>query len=183
MRVRTHHTPPYVLDGLVDVHPRPVVQHVADAGGAVDEPHVVLTSLRHCVETVNKINTPTHFSVQFPEGQPKVQCLAQGHWKPLLTLKERLRQGRKTRRKFSCTRIKQSIKITTSPLFRTWKSQVQPLRHDSTKLSSWRRLVGFSGAWTHLPSSSCSAFKPVRQARLLTRLRSSPSNSREARPV
>ena len=70
--VCTHHTPPDVLDGLVDVHARPVVQHVADAGGAVDEPHVVLTFLRDCVETVNQINTRAHLSVQFPEGRPKV---------------------------------------------------------------------------------------------------------------
>ena len=69
--MRTHHTPPDVLDSLVDVHARPVVQHVADAGGAVDEPHVVLTSLRHCVEAFNKNNTRTQFSVHFPEGRPQ----------------------------------------------------------------------------------------------------------------
>jgi hypothetical protein len=42
-----------------------------------------------------------------------------------------------------------------------------------------------SGEWlgVYLPSSSCRAFRPIRQASLLTRLRSSPSRTRQARPV
>lgn len=47
----TYQTSPDVLDGFLDVHPGPVVQHVTNAGGAVDEADVVLTSLRHRIKT------------------------------------------------------------------------------------------------------------------------------------
>lgn len=47
----TYQTSSDVLDGFLDVHPRPVVQHVADAGRAVDEADVVLASLWHGVKT------------------------------------------------------------------------------------------------------------------------------------
>lgn len=50
----THQTSPDVLDGFLDVHPRPVVQHVADAGRTVDEADVVLASLRHGVKTEDR---------------------------------------------------------------------------------------------------------------------------------
>lgn len=47
----TYQTSSDVLNGFLDVHPRPVVQHVADAGRAVDEADVVLASLWHGVKT------------------------------------------------------------------------------------------------------------------------------------
>lgn len=50
----TYQASPDVLNGFLDVHPRPVVQHVADAGCTVDEAYVVLASLRHGVKTKDR---------------------------------------------------------------------------------------------------------------------------------
>lgn len=49
----THQTSSDVVDGLPGVHTRPVVQHVADTGCAVDEPNIVFASLGQRVKTGN----------------------------------------------------------------------------------------------------------------------------------
>lgn len=47
----THQTSSNVLNGLLDVHAWPVVQHVTDTGRAVDKPDIIFTSLWHGVKT------------------------------------------------------------------------------------------------------------------------------------
>lgn len=51
----THQTSFDVVDGLPGVHARPVVQHVADTGRAVDEADVVFAPLGQRVKTANKM--------------------------------------------------------------------------------------------------------------------------------
>ena len=50
----THQTSSDVLNGLLDVHAWPVIQHVTDTSCTVDKPYVIFTSLWHCVETESK---------------------------------------------------------------------------------------------------------------------------------
>lgn len=47
----THQTSSNVLNGLLDVHAWPVVQHVTDTGCTVDKADIIFTSLWHGVKT------------------------------------------------------------------------------------------------------------------------------------
>lgn len=63
----THQTSSDVLDGLLDVHAWPVVQHVTDTGCAVDKPYIIFTSFWHCVETGSE-RTDRRRKPRGPEG-------------------------------------------------------------------------------------------------------------------
>ena len=53
---RTHQTAFDETGSFWHVHSTPIVENIADARSAVDEPHVILTAFRRCSKAVNKRN-------------------------------------------------------------------------------------------------------------------------------
>lgn len=55
----TYQTSPDVFNGFLDVHARPVIQHVTDTSSTVDKPDIVLASFWHSIETESQTKKQT----------------------------------------------------------------------------------------------------------------------------
>ncbi len=84
----THQTSSDVLDGLLDVHAWPVIQHVTDAGCTVDKPDIIFTSFWHCVETGSK---KTH-----RQRKPQTRDSYTNSWVSIITVWELMSDHIKT---------------------------------------------------------------------------------------